>query len=277
MHVQFVQSARLTHWASTRALLCAFPLVAGMIACGAPEDGPEATTSGGDCQDIYEYGCSDGTCATTQRTTCDTEKSLGTAEQALLIDDCKGGGPRGNVLQFLVAPDAGSTAAFAGAIVVFNQQVEADGFRANIRTATAADAALDRHIVAFDDSEQFDDDSQTTLGLASCFRRVEADGPDQRLNCTLRLFPGAIANFAEGIGALNAEVALVTALHEIGHVACLNHYLINPDTSAVDVLSAMNGNHAIDDSRAQLDYARYTAAEEFEIVETGFGFDLVGP
>ncbi len=95
-------------------------------------------------------------------------------------------------------------------------------------------------------------------GTTQCFRRL-ADG--QRFGCVIWLHPGALARMPAG--QVDPEgTAIVNAMHELGHVACLEH---ERDTCAERNLTAMNSAHLVDLVRPQTDYMTFTPTELLEI------------
>jgi hypothetical protein len=56
--------------------------------------------------------------------------------------------------------------------------------------------------------------------------------------------------------------AIVNAMHELGHVACLEHEL---DTCSDRNITAMNSAHLVDLVRPQTDYMTFTPTELLEI------------
>lgn len=56
--------------------------------------------------------------------------------------------------------------------------------------------------------------------------------------------------------------AIVNAMHELGHVACLEH---ERDTCADRNITAMNSAHLVDLVRPQTDYMTFTPIELLEI------------
>jgi hypothetical protein len=95
-------------------------------------------------------------------------------------------------------------------------------------------------------------------GTTQCYRRL-ADG--QRFGCIVWLYPTAIAT--QPAGRADPEgTAIVNAMHELGHVACLEH---ERDTCADRNITAMNSAHLVDLSRPQTDYMTFTPTELMEI------------
>ena len=95
-------------------------------------------------------------------------------------------------------------------------------------------------------------------GTTQCLRRV-ADG--QRFGCVIWLHPAALA--MTPAGRADAEgTAIVNAMHELGHVACLEH---ERDTCADRNITAMNSAHLVDLVRPQADYMTFTPTELLEI------------
>lgn len=95
-------------------------------------------------------------------------------------------------------------------------------------------------------------------GTTQCLRRL-ADG--QRFGCIIWLYPAAIAATPAG-GADPEGTAIVNAMHELGHVACLEH---ERDTCDDRNLTAMNSAHLVDLARPQTDYMTFTATELLEL------------
>lgn len=95
-------------------------------------------------------------------------------------------------------------------------------------------------------------------GTTQCLRRL-ADG--QRFGCIIWLHPAALA--MTPAGRADAEgTAIVNAMHELGHVACLEH---ERDTCADRNITAMNSAHLVDRVRPQADYMTFTPTELLEI------------
>jgi hypothetical protein len=95
-------------------------------------------------------------------------------------------------------------------------------------------------------------------GTTQCLRRL-ADG--QRFGCVVWLYPGAIATTPAG-RADPEGTAIVNAMHELGHVACLEH---ERDTCTDRNITAMNSAHLVDLVRPQTDYMTFTPTELLEI------------
>jgi hypothetical protein len=95
-------------------------------------------------------------------------------------------------------------------------------------------------------------------GTTQCFRRL-ADG--QRFGCVIWLYPAALARMPAG-GADPEGTAIVNAMHELGHVACLEH---ERDTCADRNITAMNSAHLVDLVRPQTDYMTFTPTELLQI------------
>ena len=95
-------------------------------------------------------------------------------------------------------------------------------------------------------------------GTTQCFRRL-ADG--QRFGCVVWLYPTAIAMMPAG-GADPEGTAIVNAMHELGHVGCLEH---ERDTCADRNITAMNSAHLVDLVRPQTDYMTFTPTELLQI------------
>jgi hypothetical protein len=95
-------------------------------------------------------------------------------------------------------------------------------------------------------------------GTTQCLRRL-ANG--QRFGCVIWLHPGAIALTPAG-RADPEGTAIVNAMHELGHVACLEHERNTCDDRNI---TAMNSAHLVDLVRPQTDYMTFTAAELSEI------------
>ena len=95
-------------------------------------------------------------------------------------------------------------------------------------------------------------------GTTQCLRRL-ADG--QRFGCVVWLYPAAIAMTPAG-RADPEGTAIVNAMHELGHVACLEH---ERDTCPDRNITAMNSAHLVDRVRPQTDYMTFTPAELQEI------------
>jgi hypothetical protein len=95
-------------------------------------------------------------------------------------------------------------------------------------------------------------------GTTQCYRRL-ADG--QRFGCVIWLYPAALASMPAG--RVDPEgTAIVNAMHELGHVACLEHEL---DTCADRNITAMNSAHLFDQVRPQTDYMTFTPTELLQI------------
>lgn len=95
-------------------------------------------------------------------------------------------------------------------------------------------------------------------GTTQCFRRL-ADG--QRFGCVIWLYPAAVGTTPAGL--VDPEgTAIVNAMHELGHVACLEH---ERDTCADRNITAMNSAHLDDLVRPQSDYMTFTLTELLEI------------
>jgi hypothetical protein len=95
-------------------------------------------------------------------------------------------------------------------------------------------------------------------GTTQCFRRL-ADG--QRFGCVVWLHPGALA--LTPAGRTDPEgTAIVNAMHELGHVACLEH---EHDTCSDRNITAMNSAHLVDGVRPQSDYMTFTPTELLQI------------
>lgn len=95
-------------------------------------------------------------------------------------------------------------------------------------------------------------------GTTQCLRRL-ADG--QRFGCIIWLYPAALATMPAGRVDPDGT-AIVNAMHELGHVACLEH---ERDTCADRNITAMNSAHLVDRVRPQTDYMTFTPAELLEI------------
>lgn len=95
-------------------------------------------------------------------------------------------------------------------------------------------------------------------GTTQCLRRL-ADG--QRFGCIIWLYPAAIALTPAG-RADPEGTAIVNAMHELGHVACLEH---ERDTCDDRNITAMNSAHLVDLVRPQSDYLTFTPGELLEI------------
>lgn len=95
-------------------------------------------------------------------------------------------------------------------------------------------------------------------GTTQCLRRL-ADG--QRFGCVVWLHPAALAMTPAG-GADPEGTAIVNAMHELGHVACLEH---ERDTCADRNITAMNSAHLVDVERPQTDYMTFTPTELLQI------------
>lgn len=95
-------------------------------------------------------------------------------------------------------------------------------------------------------------------GTTQCFRRL-ADG--QRFGCIVWLYPAALAMTPAG-RADPEGTAIVNVMHELGHVACLEHEL---DTCEDRNITAMNSAHLVDLVRPQADYMTFTPSELLEI------------
>lgn len=95
-------------------------------------------------------------------------------------------------------------------------------------------------------------------GTTQCFRRL-ADG--QRFGCVIWLYTAALAMMPAG-RADPEGTAIVNAMHELGHVACLEH---ERDTCADRNITAMNSAHLLDLVRPQTDYMTFTPIELLEI------------
>jgi hypothetical protein len=95
-------------------------------------------------------------------------------------------------------------------------------------------------------------------GTTQCYRRL-ADG--QRFGCVIWLYPAALARTPAG-RADPEGTAIVNAMHELGHVACLEHEL---DTCSDRNITAMNSAHLVDLVRPQTDYMTFTPTELLEI------------
>ena len=95
-------------------------------------------------------------------------------------------------------------------------------------------------------------------GSTQCLRRL-ADG--QRFGCTIWLYPAALEMTPAG-RADPEGTAIVNAMHELGHVACLEH---ERDTCADRNITAMNSAHLVDLARPQTDYMTFTPTELLEI------------
>lgn len=95
-------------------------------------------------------------------------------------------------------------------------------------------------------------------GTTQCLRRL-ADG--QRFGCVVWLYPAALAMTPAG-RADPEGTAIVNVMHELGHVACLEH---ERDTCADRNITAMNSAHLVDLVRPQTDYMTFTATELLEI------------
>ena len=95
-------------------------------------------------------------------------------------------------------------------------------------------------------------------GTTQCYRRL-ADG--QRFGCVIWLYPAALATMPAG-RADPEGTAIVNAMHELGHVACLEHEL---DTCSDRNITAMNSAHLVDRVRPQTDYMTFTPTELLEI------------
>ena len=83
----------------------------------------------------------------------------------------------------------------------------------------------------------------------------------QRFGCVVYLFPTALEMMPAG-QADPEGAAIVNAMHELGHVACLEH---ERDTCEDRDLTAMNSAHLVDVVRPQTDYMTFTPAELLEI------------
>lgn len=95
-------------------------------------------------------------------------------------------------------------------------------------------------------------------GTTQCYRRL-ADG--QRFGCVIWLHPAALASTPAG-RADPEGAAIVNAMHELGHVACLEH---ERDTCDDRNITAMNSAHLVDLVRPQSDYMTFTPTELLEI------------
>jgi hypothetical protein len=95
-------------------------------------------------------------------------------------------------------------------------------------------------------------------GSTQCYRRL-VDG--QRFGCVIWLYPTAVARMPAG-RADPEGTAIVNAMHELGHVACLEH---ERDTCADRNITAMNSAHLFDLVRPQTDYMTFTPTELLEI------------
>jgi hypothetical protein len=95
-------------------------------------------------------------------------------------------------------------------------------------------------------------------GTTQCFRRL-ADG--QRFGCVVWLYPAALAMTPAG-RADPEGTAIVNAMHELGHVACLEH---ERDTCPDRNITAMNSAHLVDLVRPQTDYMTFTPTELLQI------------
>jgi hypothetical protein len=95
-------------------------------------------------------------------------------------------------------------------------------------------------------------------GTTQCFRRL-ADG--QRFGCVVWLYPEALAMTPAG-RADPEGTAIVNVMHELGHVACLEH---ERDTCADRNITAMNSAHLVDLVRPQTDYMTFTPTELLQI------------
>jgi hypothetical protein len=95
-------------------------------------------------------------------------------------------------------------------------------------------------------------------GTTQCLRRL-ADG--QRFGCIVWLYRAALA--MTPAGRVDPEgTAIVNAMHELGHVACLEH---ERDTCADRNITAMNSAHLVDLVRPQTDYMTFTPTELLQI------------
>lgn len=95
-------------------------------------------------------------------------------------------------------------------------------------------------------------------GTTQCLRRL-ADG--QRFGCIIWIYPAALAMMPAG-RADPEGTAIVNAMHELGHVACLEH---ERDTCADRNITAMNSAHLVDLVRPQTDYMTFTPSELLQI------------
>jgi hypothetical protein len=95
-------------------------------------------------------------------------------------------------------------------------------------------------------------------GTTQCYRRL-ADG--QRFGCVIWLYPAALARMPAGRADPEAT-AIVNVMHELGHVACLEH---ERDTCAERNITAMNSAHLVDLVRPQTDYMTFTPTELLQI------------
>jgi hypothetical protein len=245
------------------------------------ESNGEASAGGARCVETFEYGCDDGECTDSYQTNCAGPKRLGTARQALTVSGCRAGrsqiGLQSASVTLLIASDAVIFGSAERAMERFTEQMSVfSRFSLAARFAVARpflDDLADIHVAAFDRSQEFRPGSPRTIGLASCFSVPLADGNFSRQDCTINVYPGALGVIAAETGASAAELELVTALHEIGHVACLDHYTTDPAGRADDLISAMNSFHGSDASRPQLDYNRYTDEELRDVMRSGLGLE----
>jgi hypothetical protein len=90
-------------------------------------------------------------------------------------------------------------------------------------------------------------------GTTQCLRRL-ADG--QRFGCVVWLYPAALATMPAG-RADPEGTAIVNVMHELEHVACLEH---EHDICTERNITAMNSAHLVDLVRPQTDYMACLAA-----------------
>lgn len=202
---------------------------------------------GEDCQDLYERTCENET-ANVPLT------ELGTARAALLVSDC--------ALSDGDHTFAGLHADMAPVYILardkINQLFRDDGASPSFRIrrdAVRTHQAQSNITAAFVGTER--PGEPDTLGISTCLRENGF-----RNRCQITVYFDSIERVAATTGHDPLEDERITAMHELGHTACLDHFVNNGGAAG---LTAMNSFHTLDTSRPTLDYFKLLGSERDQV------------